>query len=449
MKRATVAIVGRPNVGKSTLFNRILGGRPAIVGEQPGVTRDRHFARAEWQGRGFWLVDTGGWIPGGEDSLSAAVRRQVTHAIQEADVILLVLDVLEGVHPADQEIADLLRPLASRVLVVANKADDLPDTTGHHAFYELGLGEPHPVSAATGKGSGDLLDRVAELLPRVPPSDEPLAVQVAVVGRPNVGKSSLMNRLLGEERSVVTPEPGTTRDAIDSPLRYHNRILNFIDTAGLRRRSKVVDEIEFYSTLRTERAIEEADVCVLVVDASLGLHTQDLRIADGALQHGAGLIVAVNKWDLIEEKESNTGRKGELVVKEGAPSLAGVPFVYVSALTGLRARKILELIVEVADQRQRRIATAEVNRTLRELVQRNQPAQNAGREVRLLYASQVGTAPPTFAVVSNHPDAVSDSYRRYLLNGFRAAWGFSGVPIRLQFRQKRGRGKKEGGRVRR
>jgi GTP-binding protein len=449
VKRATVAIVGRPNVGKSTLFNRIVGGRPAIVGEQPGVTRDRHFARAEWQGQGFWLVDTGGWIPGGEDSLSAAVRRQVTHAIQEADVILLVLDVLEGVHPADQEIADLLRPLASRVLVVANKADDLPDTTGHHVFYELGLGEPHPVSAATGKGSGDLLDRVAELLPRVPAPDEPLAVQVAVVGRPNVGKSSLMNRLLGEERSVVAPEPGTTRDAIDSPLRYHSRILNFIDTAGLRRRSKVVDEIEFYSTLRTERAIEEADVCVLVVDASLGLHTQDLRIADGALEHGAGLIVAVNKWDLIEEKESNTGRRGELVVKEGAPSLAGVPFVYVSALTGLRARKILELIVEVADQRQRRIATAEVNRTLRELVQRNQPAQKASREVRLLYASQVGTAPPTFAVISNHPDAVSESYRRYLLNGFRAAWGFSGVPIRLQFRQRRGRGKKEGGSVRR
>jgi GTP-binding protein len=444
-----VAIVGRPNVGKSTLFNRIVGGRPAIVGEQPGVTRDRHFAKAEWQGQEFWLVDTGGWIPGRDDSLSAAVRRQVTHAIQEADVILLVLDVLQGVHPADQEIAELLRPQASRVLVVANKADDLPDTTAHHAFHELGLGEPHPVSAATGKGSGDLLDRVAELLPRIPPTDEPDSVQVAVVGRPNVGKSSLMNRLLGEERSVVAPEPGTTRDAIDSPLRYHGRILNFIDTAGLRRRSKVVDEIEFYSTLRTERAIEEADVCVLVVDASLGLHTQDLRIADGALEHGAGLIVAVNKWDLIEEKESNTGRMGELVVKEGAPSLAGVPFVYVSALTGLRARKILELILEVADQRQRRIATAEVNRTLRDLVQRNQPAQKAGREVRLLYASQVGTAPPTFALVSNHPDAISDSYRRYLLNGFRAAWGFSGVPIRLQFRQKRGRAKREGGSVRR
>lgn len=438
MKRATVAIVGRPNVGKSTLFNRIVGGRPAIVGEQPGVTRDRHFARAEWQGQGFWLVDTGGWTPRQEDSLSAAVRRQVTHAIQEADVILLVVDVTAGVHPADQEIAELLRPLASRVLLVANKADDLPHTTGHHAFHELGIGEPHPVSAAAGKGSGDLLDRVAELLPRVPPAEEPRAVQVAVVGRPNVGKSSLMNRLLGEERSVVTPEPGTTRDAIDSPLRYHEIILNFIDTAGLRRRSKVVDEIEFYSTLRTERAIEQADVCVLVVDAAVGLHAQDLRIADGALEQGAGLIVAVNKWDLIGEKEPNTARKGETAAKEGAPTLAGVPFVYVSALTGLRARKILELILDVADQRQRRIATAEVNRTLRELVQRNQPAQKSGREVKLLYASQVGTAPPTFAVVSNHPDAVSESYRRYLVNGFRAAWGFSGVPIRLQFRRKRG-----------
>lgn len=449
MKRATVAIVGRPNVGKSTLFNRIIGGRPAIVGEQPGVTRDRHFARAEWQGRSFWLVDTGGWIPTAEDSLSAAVRRQVTLAIQEADVILLVLDTLQGVHPADQEIGELLRPLASRVVVVANKADDLPATTTHHAFHELGLGEPRPVSAATGKGSGDLLDHVVELLPSVPPSDEPSVIQVAVVGRPNVGKSSVMNRLLGQERSVVTPEPGTTRDAVDSPLRYHDRILNFIDTAGLRRRSKVVDEIEFYSTLRTERAVEAADVCVLVVDAAVGLHTQDLRIADGALGHGAGLIVAVNKWDLIEEKEPNTSRKGELAVKQGAPSLAGVPFVYVSALTGLRARKILDLIVEVAEERQRRITTAEVNRTLRELVQRNQPAQTAGREVKLLYASQIGTAPPTFAVVANQPDAVSDSYRRYLVNGFREAWGFAGVPIRLRLKAKRGSARRERGRRRR
>jgi GTPase len=441
MRRRTIAIVGRPNVGKSTLFNRLAGGKRAITHGQPGVTRDRHFAPGSWNGRDFWLVDTGGWVPDDSSALNAAVRRQVALAVEEADAILLVVDGREGVHPADQEVSGLLRPHLERVLVVANKIDDpLNAPYAHLAFHELGLGEPAPVSAATGKGTGDLLDRVVGLLPP-PGSDESddNVIQVAVVGRPNVGKSSLANRLLGQERSVVAPESGTTRDAVDTPLRHEGKTLNFIDTAGLRRRAKVKDEVEFYSTLRTERALERADVCVLVVDAADGFHVQDTRVAAEVFERGSGLIVAVNKWDLIEEKDTNTAERGRATVIERAPFLAAAPFVYVSALTGQRVRRILDLILQVADERQRRIGTAEVNRVLEALVQRNQPPQRGGQEVRILYGSQIGTAPPTFAVVSNAPEALPESYQRFLVNGFRDAWGFAGVPLRLKLRRKRGR----------
>jgi GTP-binding protein len=360
-------------------------------------------------------------------------------AIEEAELILFVVDTREGIHPADQEVAELLRTSRDRVLVVANKADDLPHNTEYHAFHALGLGEPFPVSAAIGKNSGDLLDRVvSRLAPRKIEPDEN-TIQVAVVGRPNVGKSSLMNRLLGEERAVVTPDAGTTRDAIDSPLAYQGLTINFIDTAGLRKRSKVAEDVEFFSTLRTEQAIERADVCVLVVDAADGLHTQDLKIAERAWEQGTGLVVAINKWDLISEKESNTAVRGQKQVTDRAPFLEAVPFLYVSAITGQRVHKLLEAIVTVAEARKQRIATAEVNRALRGLVDRNQPPQAPGREVKLLYASQISSAPPTFAVVSNWPDEIGDSYQRYLINGFRAAWGFAGTPIRLKLRRKRGR----------
>jgi GTP-binding protein len=433
-----VAIVGRPNVGKSTLFNRIVGGRRAIVDDQPGVTRDRHFAPVQWSGRHFWLVDTGGWTPARE-GLEAAVRQQVELAVQDADLVLFVVDTQEGLHPGDQALAEALRRYADRVLVVANKADTLPEVHSHHVFAALGLGEAVPVSAATGKGSGDLLERMTARLPATTEEALPEAIQVAVIGRPNVGKSSLVNRLLGQERSVVAPEPGTTRDAIDSPLRYHGRTLNFIDTAGLRRRSKVIDEIEFYSALRTERAIERAAVCVLVVDATQGMQAQDLRIAEAVWEKGAGLIVAVNKWDLIRDKDADTARRGQLAAVERMPTLAAVPFVYVSALTGQRVRHILDLVIAVDAERQRRIPTADVNRTLRDLIERNQPPQETGREVKIFYGSQIGTAPPTFAVVSNRPEAITEAYRRYLLHGFREAWGFTGTPIRLLLRRKRGR----------
>jgi len=435
----TVAIIGRPNVGKSTLFNRLIGRPVAIVHEQPGVTRDRHFAAVEWNGRRFWLVDTGGLVPEARDPLNRAIRTQVELAIADSDVLLFVVDVAAGVHPTDLEITSLLRQAERTVLVVANKADDLPHDTRHLAFYELGLGDPVPVSAAVGKASGDLLDRIVELLPAAGEAVVPEAIHVAVVGRPNVGKSSIVNRLLREDRLVVAAEPGTTRDAIDTPLEFDGRTLVFIDTAGLRKRSKVTDDLEFYATLRTTRAIERADVCVLVVDAASGMHVQDLKIANDAWDRGAGLIIAVNKWDLIAEKETNTAVRGERILKESAPFLEFIPFLYISAKTGQRVERLLELILQVAAQREKRVPTAEVNRVLAELVDRQQPPQPAGQPVRLLYGSQIGTAPPRFAIVSNRPEAIPESYIRYLLNGFREAWEFTGAPVGIKFRRRRDR----------
>jgi GTP-binding protein len=431
--KPTVAIVGRPNVGKSTLFNRIVGGRPAIVSERPGTTRDRHFGDAEWGGRAFWLVDTGGLVPDSNDSMDRAIRQQVDFALAESDLILFLVDGREGVTPLDRAIADRLRKAGRQVLLAVNKLDDLERSTAHFDFYELGFGEPHGVSAGVGKGSGDLLDALVERLPPRDPREGEEGINVAVVGRPNVGKSSLVNRLLGEERHVVTPDAGTTRDAIDSLLRFRGTALNFIDTAGLRKRAKVEDDLEFYSTLRTRRAIERAHVCVLVVDATLGLHTQDLRIATEAWERGAGLIIVVNKWDLVAEKDANTAHRGQEELIEKAPFLRYVPFLYVSALTGQRVRNLLDLIVEVAQARDVRVPTAEVNRLLEELVERAAPPQKPGDEVRLLYASQIGTAPPTFAIVTNRPDDVPESYQRYLVHGFRAAWPFPGSPLRLKF----------------
>jgi GTP-binding protein len=433
MSKPTVAIVGRPNVGKSTLFNRILGGRPAIVSERPGTTRDRHFGDAEWQGRRFWLVDTGGLVPESPDSMDRAIRQQVEFALAESDLILFLVDGRDGVTPLDQQIAERLRRAGRPVLLAVNKLDDLERTTAQLDFYELGFGDPLGVSAAVGKGSGDLLDALVEHLPPFDPVEAEDTIGVAVVGRPNVGKSSLINRLLGQDRHLVTPEAGTTRDAIDSLLRYNGKNLNFIDTAGLRRRAKVEDDLEFYSTLRTERAIERAEVCILVVDATVGLHNQDLRIATAAWDRGCGLIVVVNKWDLIDEKDANTARRGQKNLIEKAPFLRYVPFIYVSALTGQRVRRILDLIVEVAIERDRRIPTAEVNKVLTSLLERNNPPQQPGEEVKLLYASQIGTAPPTFAIVSNRPEEVPESYQRYLVHGFRSAWAFSGSPLRLRF----------------
>jgi GTP-binding protein len=450
MSRPTVAIVGRPNVGKSTLFNRIVGGRRAIVSEEAGTTRDRHFGEAEWQGRAFWLIDTGGLVPDSSDSMDRAIRQQVEFALAESDLVVFLVDGREGPTPVDEAIAERLRRTDRPVLLAVNKLDNLESATAQHYFWGLGFGEPYGLSAGVGKGSGDLLDRIVEHLPARDEREDEGVVRVAVVGRPNAGKSSIVNRLLGEERHVVSPTAGTTRDAIDSYLRYHDTTLNFIDTAGLRRRAKVDEDLEFYSTLRTDRAIDRADVCVLVVDAAVGLHNQDLRIATQAWDAGCALVIVVNKWDLIEEKDANTARRGEELLIEKAPFLRYVPFVYTSALTGQRVRKLLDLILDVAAQRQERVPTSELNRVFQELLERNNPPQKEGEEVKLLYASQIGTAPPTIAIVSNRPHDVPASYERYLVHGFRQAWPFLGSPLRIKFssRGAKGRSKEQGDRRR-
>jgi len=433
MNVPVVALIGRPNVGKSALFNRIIGGSSAIVSEEAGTTRDRHFAEAEWNGKSFWLVDTGGVTDDPRAPMDVEIRKQVDQAIEEADLLLLVVDAKLGVHPMDARVVDMLRDAQKPWLLVANKADD-PRSTDFYEFYRLGAGEPIPVSAINGKNSGDLLDVIVDRIPPVMPETND-ALRVAVIGRPNVGKSSFVNRLLGEERLVVSEVAGTTRDAIDTPMRYHERTIVFIDTAGLRRQSKVDDGIEFYSALRTRRAIERADICLLVIDATEGLHNQDLKIANLAWEAGRGLIVIVNKWDL-KEKDDKTAARFEKECAERAPFLGFVPFIFTSAVTGQRVTRALDLLLEVDAERSKRITTSQVNTTLEALIARRQPPQAAGRDIRLLYATQVEVAPPTIAVFGNHPELVAEHYVRYLHNGFREAWGFTGNPLRIVLRRR-------------
>lgn len=435
MKLPVVAVVGRPNVGKSTLFNRVIGRRVAIVDDQPGVTRDRNFAPADWAGRHFYIVDTGGVIEESDRPMDKAVREQAEAAIAEADVLVLVTDGKEGLHPLDQKVAEMLRSSGKPVVLAVNKMDNLPRDPAHHEFWELGLGEPHAVSAGSGKGSGDLLDRIVELMPETEGEpDDPTLVRVAVVGKPNVGKSSLVNRLFGEERVVVSDEAGTTRDPVDSALTYHGRTLVFVDTAGLRRQAKVKEDLEYYSYVRTERVVREADVCLMLIDAMDGLTHQDLRIMEQAWDAGAGLVLVVNKWDLVD-KDPRTADVMVKAMRERAPFLQWVPVLFASALTGQRARKTLDLVLEVEEQRQRRIDTAEVNEVLQRLVGRQPPPHSRGRPVKIRYGTQVGVAPPTFVLFSNLPKEVPAHYIRYIHNGFRDAWTFSGTPVRIFFRE--------------
>jgi GTP-binding protein len=433
MNIPVIALVGRPNVGKSALFNRIVGDHAAIVSDEAGTTRDRHFARAEWGGRQFWLVDTGGLTDDPHVPMDLEIRRQVVEAINEADLMLLVVDAKTGLHPSDSRVVDLLRESRKPWVLVANKVDD-PASTDFYEFYALGAGDPVPVSAQNGKNSGDLLDVIVERIPEVN-EEATEALRVAVIGRPNVGKSSLVNRLLGEDRLVVSDEAGTTRDAIDTPMQYHDRQIIFVDTAGLRRQSRVDDGIEFYSALRSRRAIERADICILVIDATEGLHNQDLKIAALAWEAGRGMIVVVNKWDLAE-KDTNSAHKFQTEAAEKAPFFKFVPFIFTSALTGQRVTRILDTILSVEAERNKRISTSQVNSKLEELIARRQPPQAAGREVKLNYATQVETTPPVIAVFGNNPDLVQEHYIRYLHNGFREAWGFTGSPLRVIMRRK-------------
>jgi len=430
-----VALIGRPNVGKSSLFNRIVGHDHAIVSDEPGTTRDRHFTRAEWNARAFWLVDTGGLREDSDLPMDLEIRNQVLQAISEADLLLLVLDAKVGVHPSDARVADLLRTSGKPWIVVANKVDD-PSSTDYFEFYKLGAGDPQPVSATNGKNSGELLDEIVKKLPAPDPDELSKDLRIAVVGRPNVGKSSFINKLLGEHRLVVSAESGTTRDAIDTPFTYHGERMIFVDTAGLRRQSKVDDGVEFYSALRTRRAIDRADICILMIDATEGLHNQDMKIAALAWEVGRGIIVVVNKWDIKEDKGDKTAAKFQKECAEKAPFFRYVPFLFTSALTGQRVTKVLDIIQEVEAQRHKRISTSEVNDALQQLLARRQPPQAAGHEIKLNYATQVEIDPPAIAVFGNHPELLQEHFVRYLHYGFREFWGFTGNPLRIILKKK-------------
>lgn len=431
-----VAIVGRPNVGKSTFFNRVVGGRRAIVEDRPGVTRDRNFGPAEWAGRAFWLVDTGGFIGEDVDPLAVAVRDQIMAAIGESDVVVMMVDGREGPTAEDEKVAEILRTSGRPVVLLVNKLDRHPEEVAHHEFWALGLGDPLPVSAGSGRGSGDVLDAIVSLLPeRAAPEDDG-RLYVAVIGRPNVGKSSFTNRLLGENRTVVSDIPGTTRDSIDTPFRYDGRDLVLVDTAGLRRQARVKEGVEYYSALRTERAVSRAQVCLLLIDSTEEIHIQDLRIAERTLEEGCGLVLVANKWDLIE-KDDNTSAAYERHVKEKAPSLAHVPMVFTSAESGQRVRKALDIALAVADRRGERIPTSEVNEVIGDLTRKLHPPHHHGRQVKILYATQAGVNPPVFVIFSNEPKGFTRNYLRYLMNGFRKAWGFEGVPLRLRIKGRR------------
>jgi GTP-binding protein len=433
----TVAIVGRPNVGKSTFFNRLVGGRRAIVDSQPGVTRDVHLAVAEWSGRRFYVVDTGGIIEDAKGELDEAIKRQALAALETADLLVFMVDGREGVHPLDEHIADLLRKRGSKVLLVANKIDSLPNATEHLEFYSLGLGDPQPLSATSGKGSGDLLDRILERLPEEHLlGAEAEGLRIAVIGRPNVGKSSFINKFLGTERHVVSEQAGTTRDAVDTPFERDGRRLVFVDTAGLRRKSRVHEGLEYYAMVRTLRAIDRADVCIMLADAEQGVGNQDFRIAKLAWDRGRGLVFAVNKWDLVE-KDTHTAARFEKALGERVPFLTAVPIVFVSALTGQRVSRAVDLAWQVGEERARRIPTPELNAGLQSLTEAVQPPQKRGRPIRFYYATQVASAPPVFVLFTNYPRDVPVNYLRYLMNGFRKTWGFRGSPIRLKLRARR------------
>jgi GTP-binding protein len=435
-----VAVIGRPNVGKSTFFNRVLGERKAIVQDTPGVTRDRNFAPAEWAGRRFLLVDTGGLEPDTGEFMAKAIRNQVTAALQEADVIVFMVDGTAGPHPADHRVAEMLRKTELPVILAVNTLDRLPNEVAQHEFWELGLGEPLPVSSMVGRGSGDLLDAIVAKLPASDMTEDDDAIHIAVIGKPNVGKSSFINRLLGEDRMVVSEVAGTTRDSIDTPMKYHGKDLVFVDTAGLRRQARIDESLEYYSMLRTEIAIERADICLLLIDGSEEAHVQDLRIAGKAWKAGCSLIIVVNKWDLVA-KETNTAIEYERALHKRVPTLKWVPTIFTSALTGQRVQKVLDVVLEVAEQRNRRVATRVVNEVVRELVARTQPPHYRGMPIRIMYATQAAVAPPTFVLFVNHPKAVPQNYMRYLQKGFRNAWGFAGSPLKLRLK---GRREKEG-----
>ncbi|MFQ6015989.1 MAG: ribosome biogenesis GTPase Der [Anaerolineae bacterium] len=433
MAKPLVAIVGRPNVGKSTLFNRLVGERVAIVEDLPGTTRDRLYAEAEWNGVPFTLIDTGGLIVRREEGLLAQVRGQAEMAIAEADVVIFLTDVKEGLTANDQDVADILRRSQKPVILAVNKADNEARRQEAVEFYSLGLGEPFPISALHGTGAGNLLDKVADSLPPPEEEGETEAVKVAIVGRPNVGKSSLLNALLGREQAIVHEEPGTTRDAIDTEMFWRGQPVILIDTAGIRRRGRIEPGVERYSVLRALKAINRADVALLLIDAVEGVTAQDAHIAGYILEEAVSVVVVVNKWDLVK-KDTHTMGEYTAQIRQALKFMLYVPVLFVSALTRQRVDQTMDTALRVREERLKRIPTAELNRLLQEAVVQHAPPSKWGKRLKFYYATQASVDPPTFVFFVNDSRLVHFSYERYLQNRIRKQFGFEGTPLRLNFR---------------
>ncbi|NOZ60939.1 MAG: ribosome biogenesis GTPase Der [Calditrichaeota bacterium] len=437
MKKPVLAIIGRPNVGKSTLYNRIIRKRDAIVDDQPGVTRDRKYADADWAGVAFTIIDTGGYLPDKENLIHQAVVNQVYQAINEADVIVLVLDVTTGIASLDAEVANILKKSNKPVVLAVNKVDNRERELDAMEFYQLGMGDPIPISALGGRNIGDFLDKVVEKFPRLTPetdeSDE--AIKIAVVGRPNVGKSSFVNALLGEERHIVTEIPGTTRDAIDSPFKYYGQDFLLIDTAGLRKRAKVKESVEYFSTVRTFAGIHRCDVAVIIIDATEGLTDQDKNIIEEAVKFKKGIILAVNKWDLIK-KDTYTAKEFETDIKDKISFANYIPIIFISALTRQRVFKVIERVKNIYQERQKKIKTSELNQYFEPILATTTPAAVAGKEIKIKYITQVKNNPPIIAFFCNFPDLIKSNYKAFLERKIREQYGFEGVPVTIVFRRK-------------
>ena len=437
MGKPTVAIIGKPNVGKSTFFNYIVGSRISIVEDTPGVTRDRVYAETNWRGRNFTVVDTAGIEPESEDIIISQMREQAQMAIEIADVIIFLTDVKQGVTAADQEIALMIKKSKKPVVLVCNKADNMSrDRNEIYEFYNLGIGEPYPISAANALGIGDVLDAIFENLPeKKAGEDEDDRIRVAVIGKPNVGKSSLINKILGQNRTIVSSIAGTTRDAIDTE--YENQYGKYvlIDTAGIRRKSKVKESIEKFSIMRTLLAIERADVCLMMIDATEGVTDQDAKIAGEAHEAGKGIIIVVNKWDEYE-KETGTLEKYKKEIYNKLSYLSYAPIIFISAKTGQRVDKLFNMINNVAEQNAMRVSTSVLNQVINEAIAIVQPPSDKGRRLKILYGTQVSTKPPTFVIFVNSKDLFHFSYERYLVNQIRKEFGLEGTPIRVICREK-------------
>lgn len=432
-----VAIVGRPNVGKSTFFNRLVGMRQAIVDEVAGVTRDRHYGKCEWNGREFSVIDTGGYAVNTDDVFEEEIRKQVLLAIEEADVILFMCDVHSGITDFDTTIADILRRSKKPVIVVANKVDTGDRMFEIHQFNRFGLGEPWAISSATGSGSGDLLDKITGMLPDEQPEVEDKKLpHIAIIGKPNVGKSSLTNALLGEERNIVTPVAGTTRDSISSHYNKYGHEFILVDTAGLRKKNRVKEDLEFYSVLRSVRAIENSDVCILMIDATLGVEHQDMSIFNLVIKNRKGCVIVVNKWDAIENKGTNTMKEFSSTILEKIAPFNDIPLIFTSVINKQRILDVLNATAQVYENRSRKIPTSKLNELMLPEIEKYPPPSIKGKYIKIKYIVQLPTPAPSFAFFCNLPQYVRDDYKRFLENRLREKFDFKGVPIQIFLRQK-------------